>query len=163
MAIRDIQIWSADVACPFFLPVKRFEEGVWLHPSRLPLGSPWQGCCTAAGDAAISTAGELEQCNLGYASNCSRLPRERQWDAVRFAVSSDHESRVCLTYVCEKNHQPGGNGRLEFSVVTDRWVTSHPDPRIQKMAECFLESWRSRSRKITDGQPTSDLADNERN
>jgi len=156
--------WSAGVACPFFLPLTKFEEGVWLHPSRLPLGAPWQGCCTASGgEISVSTPAELEQCNLGYASTCPRLPSERQWDAIRFAVSSDHESRVCLTYVCEKNHQPGGNGRLEFSVVTDRWVTSHPDSRIQKMAECFLESWRAKSHKATDGEPAPDPSDDDRN
>jgi hypothetical protein len=152
------------VACPFFMPVKKFEEGVWPHPFRLPLGTPWQGRCTAPGsEATISTPSELEQCNLGYASTCPRLPRERQWDAVRFSVSSEHDSRVCLTYVCEKNHLPGSDGRLEFSITADRWVTSHCDARIQKMAECFLESWRSKSRNTTNNQAVEDLAGNDRN
>lgn len=152
------------MACPFFLPVKKFEEGVWLHPSRLPLGAPWQGCCTAAGsEATISTPTELERCNLGYATGCPRLPREREWDAVRFSVFSEHDSRVGLTYVCEKNHLPGGSGHLEFSITAGRWVTSHSDPRIQKMAECFLESWRAKSRSAAKSQAASVQTDNERN
>ena len=28
-------------------------------------------------------------CNLGYASNCSRLPQERACDAVRFGIARD--------------------------------------------------------------------------
>src|SRR5271154_267622 len=35
------------------------------------------------------TTDELKNCNLGYASNCSRLPRDRASDAIRFSVARD--------------------------------------------------------------------------
>ncbi len=105
-----------------------------------------------------------EFCNLGYAARCGRLPAERAWDAVRFAVtgavqiknqesqSSDGNSNergskrraanriVQLRYVCERDHQPVEDGRLEFDAGAARWVQPHADERVQKMAECFMES-----------------------
>lgn len=88
----------------------------------------------------------MAHCNLGYATDCPRLPKERKWDAIRFAVTSEHESRVCLAYVCERDHLPSDHGRLEYSVVQRRWLIFHPDARIQRMAECFLASWLAKSR-----------------
>src|SRR6266851_3660207 len=40
------------LACPFFLPSEKFDDGGWLHPSRLPLGDGWRGVCTASSQAA---------------------------------------------------------------------------------------------------------------
>jgi hypothetical protein len=34
---------------------------------------------------------------------------------------------------------------LEFDAQQREWTKPHPDPRLQKMAECFLESRRQRS------------------
>lgn len=78
------------------------------------------------------------------------------WDAVRFAVTSEHESRICLAYVCEKDHLPSAHGRLEYSVIQSRWLSSHPDLRIQKMAECFLESWFAKSRRSDDAETAAE-------
>jgi hypothetical protein len=76
------------VACPFFMPVEKLEDGNWLHASRLPLGCGWTGHCTAPGheNAAPSPEELRDFCNLGYAENCGRLPRERAWDSVRFGA-----------------------------------------------------------------------------
>jgi hypothetical protein len=76
------------VACPFFMPVEKLENGAWLHPGRLPLGCGWSGQCTAPGHAGeVPSQEELREfCNLGYAEGCGRLPRERAWDSVRFAA-----------------------------------------------------------------------------
>jgi hypothetical protein len=144
------------MACPFFMPTRKLDDGVWLHPSRLPLGCGWEGHCTAPGhEGAVPAPSRLhEECSLGYASTCPHLPEGRAWDAVRFAVSREYESRIRVAYVCERNHLPAEHGDLEYRVHDGQWTGCHPDRRIQKMAECFLESWMQRTRPATasDGQ-----------
>jgi hypothetical protein len=138
------------------MPVKKFENGSWLHPARLPLGAGWSGHCTAPGhEGDIPEQHVLEAfCNLGYASSCSWAPRDRPWDAVRFSVCAPPDSAVGepegdaavlharvlrVRYVCEKNHLPADNGNLEFDLSRSAWLRSHDDPRLQRMAECFLD------------------------
>ena len=124
------------------MPARR-SQAAWLHPSRLPLGAGWEGACTApAHEGAIPDS--FEPCNLGYARDCSRLPSERKWDAVRFAMVRESEARSLLTYVCEKDHQPAEHGTLEFQVDDGECLRPHPDARIQKMAECFLAARREK-------------------
>jgi len=139
---------EASLACPFFMPTRRFDAGEWLHPSRLPLGCGWEGYCTAPDHHGETPEPQRlkEECSLGYASNCPHLPAQRAWDAVRFAVSSENESHVLVAYVCEKNHLPAENGNLEFRFSDEAWARSHSDLRVQRMAECFLDSWRARKR-----------------
>ena len=151
------------MACPFFMPTAKLENGAWPHPARLPLGSGWSGHCTAPGHyGEVPEPDTLEQfCNLGYAGNCSRLPQERPWDAVRFAIAAQgeedtsHTRRPCpegetrssilqLRYVCERAHRPVEHGRLSFDPGGVGWLQRHPDDRVQKMAECFLESCQTR-------------------
>lgn len=144
------------MACPFFMPTRKSEDAIWIHPSRLPLGAGWEGNCTASGaEVSIPPGDQLAHCNLGYASECPRLPKERKWDAVRFAVTSEHESRICLAYVCERNHLPSEHGRLEYSVAHGRWLSLHGDLRIQRMAECFIDAWLLKSRRAS-GADTAD-------
>lgn len=130
------------MACPYFMPTSRSEERLWAHPERLPLGGGWTGCCTAPGhEGAVPSSDELKDgCNLGYARRCPRLPRERAWDAVRFALGRERAGRLQLTYVCEFQYRPGEQGTLEYDGALGRWIHGHPDARIQKMAECYLES-----------------------
>ncbi len=130
------------MACPFFMPVQKL-NGAWLHPSRLPLGGGWSGHCSAPGhEGTQPSENELQEfCNLGYASKCSRLPAERDCDAVRFSVARDHGSRLLLWFVCEAGHRPTTHGTLEYDVSGMRWISSHPDLRVQKMLECFVESY----------------------
>jgi len=144
------------LACPFFMPTRRSQDGVWIHPARLPLGCGWEGHCTAPGyEGTIPDVEQLQGgCNLGYAT-CPRLPQQRTWDAVRFAVAGEQESRISLSYVCEKNHLPCEHGRLEYIVQADQWVLPHSDPRIQRLAECFLASWLQRTRPQPDLQSES--------
>ncbi len=141
------------------MPVEKFENGTWPHPARLPLGGGWSGHCTApCHEGEIPPQHILEAfCNLGYASSCSWAPPERAWDAVRFAVSvpSDSERRegsktsgvdgqariLRLRYVCERNHLPVEHGDLEFDLTRSEWLRRHADARLQKMAECFLDSY----------------------
>jgi hypothetical protein len=136
------------LACPFFLPTKKYEGGGWPHPSRLPLGGGWHGICTAAGAGRIVPSDDqLQQwCNLGYAQDCPHLPLERTCDAVRFAVVSESQERITLCYACESGHRPGEQGRLEYVVAGGLWTRVHGDARIQKMAECYLQGYLEKTR-----------------
>lgn len=143
------------MACPYFMPLKRLENGNWPHPARLPLGGGWSGHCTALGhEGEVPPQHILEAfCNLGYASSCAWAPPQRAWDAVRFAVSApasiggagppaDAPARMLrLIYVCEREHRPITQGELMFDLARASWLQRHEDERIQKMAECFLDSY----------------------
>jgi hypothetical protein len=137
----------APMACPYFIPTEKFAGGSWPHRSRLPLGDGWRGLCTAAADQQLTPSDdELRQfCNLGYARQCPRLPVPRRFDAVRFSVARDREQRVQICYVLETSHSPGAHGMLEYDTGARRWISAHPDPRIQAMAWCCLQTYLERS------------------
>jgi hypothetical protein len=152
------------VACPFFMPTSKWEDGGWLHPARLPLGGGWTGHCSVPGhEGAKPEPDEVREfCNLGYASNCPRLPKERTADAVRFGVAHDRGSSLQLRYVFECGHRPAGHGMLEHDLALGRWTTTHPQMQIQKMAECFLQSYLLRkSRPATASLNASESHDTE--
>jgi hypothetical protein len=133
------------LSCPFFMPTQPSDKATFLHPSRLPLGGPWAGTCCAPGHQhAHPTSDELKDCNLGYALSCTRLPVERASDAVRFSMARENGTQLFLRFVCEKNYRPAGDGLLEYDSQRASWVSSHSDPQIQKMAECYLQSYLSR-------------------
>jgi len=141
------------MACPYFMPIEKLDGGNWPHPARLPLGCGWNGHCTAPGhEEAVPPRDVLEtSCNLGYATSCTWAPAERRWDAVRFAISAPQAGRnpqhaepvrtLHIRYVCERDHRPAGHGELEFDLARASWLRPHGDPRVQKMAECFLDSY----------------------
>jgi hypothetical protein len=136
------------LACPFFFPTERAYDIALPHPARLPLGAAWRGRCDAPGCAPQSPGNqELESCNLGYALKCPRLPSQRACDAIRFGVTRESGSSVSLQYVMEAAHQPAGHGLLEYDRVLGSWSVTHPEVRVQKMAECFLQSYLERSRR----------------
>ncbi len=130
------------MACPYFMPMERLDDGAWMHPARLPLGAGWTGHCTAPGHEGETPSGQQirDCCNLGYASTCSFRPGNCLFDSIRFAVMRESDELVVICYACEKNHRPGGAGRLEYERGRG-WLQPHPDTRIQKMAECYLESY----------------------
>lgn len=149
------KIEEPPVACPYFMPVTKLEGGNWPHPARLPLGSGWSGHCTAPGhEGEIPQTDILEAfCNLGYATSCPWAPGQRTTDAVRFAVAAPAEAgdsfpvgaRVLrLVYVCEREHHPVTRGELIFDLSSASWLRRHDDARIQRMAECFLDSYLKR-------------------
>jgi hypothetical protein len=125
------------------MPTSKLEDGGWLHPSRLPLGGGWSGYCCAPGhEGAEPTNQELrELCNLGYAAGCPRLPAERTCDAVRFSIASDRGVQLLMWFVYESGHRPAGHGMLEYDLLLGQWTSPHSDARIQKMAECYLQSY----------------------
>jgi hypothetical protein len=131
------------MACPFFVPTLKCEDSLWIHPSRLPLGAGWQGYCSAPGhEGDLPSNCEIRDwCNLGYAAACPRLPRERRSDAVRFAIARDGGDRLVVWCIGEAAHRPVDHAMLEYDVLRHDWVVPHPDPRTQKLAECYLESY----------------------
>lgn len=152
------------MACPFFMPIEKLENGPWLHPARLPLGCGWSGHCTAPGHENESPSHDelRDLCNLGYADGCTRLPRERIWDSVRFGartLGTGAENGRCksiqVRYVCERGHLPVENGFLVFDAAETRWANPHTDRRIQRMAECFLASYLERRKNQEVTQATS--------
>jgi hypothetical protein len=133
------------LACPFFAPTHRADDIAFPHPSRLPLGASWRGCCSAPGhEQAIPDVTELESCNLGYATSCPRLPKERSCDAVRFSVANDSGETISLQFVLENAYLPAAYGVLHYDGTVRGWTLPHSDPRIQKLAECFLQSYLDR-------------------
>jgi hypothetical protein len=137
------------LACPYFVPREIRNDGSWLHPARLPLGAGWTGnCCASGQEAAASDSALRDFCNLGNASACPHLPRDRDWDAVRFSISGTSSEQITLWYVCELAHAPVEHGKLTFSRTEERWLTTHTDSRVQRLAVCYLEAYRSR-RKAT--------------
>ena len=137
------------MACPFFMPTQKSEEGAWIHPSRLPLGAGWVGLCSAPGhEGTLPESSEIHEfCNMGYASTCHRLPVQRACDAVRFGIAHDRGQQVSIWFICETQHRPGEYGKLEYDGQRGGWAHSHADARIQKMAECYLESYLQRRPK----------------
>jgi hypothetical protein len=133
------------LACPFFVPIERADDLALPHPARLPLGAAWRGSCSASGhEHANLSHQELEGCNLGYAKLCSRLPKERNCDAVRFVVTNDSRERISLQFVFEAEYRPAGNGFLEYHAVLKNWSSSHSDQRIQRLADCFMQEYLER-------------------
>jgi hypothetical protein len=82
------------------------------------------------------------------------LPKERDWDAVRFSArilsgaGTGNGGQIQVRYVCEREHRPAEHGTLEFDVADSRCTQQHCDGRVQRMAECFLETYvEKRKRK----------------
>jgi hypothetical protein len=59
--------------------------------------------------------------------------------------------RIELQYVCERAHRPSEHGTLEFDSVALKWLRGHGDPRVQKMAECFLQAHLDRRKTMGGG------------
>ena len=97
------------------MPEERFESD-WPFPQRLPLGAGWTGTCTAPGhDGARPSEEELKSgCNIGYAKACSRLPAERNADAVRFALGEERDGILHVLFACEREYLPAGHGELLY-------------------------------------------------
>jgi hypothetical protein len=144
------------VACPFFFPVERSSAIGWAFPARLPLGVGYCGTCRASADAVTPTDTELRDfCNLGYASECGRMPEARFADCVRFALSKDEGTRILLQYVYERAHEPVKNGLVEYDCLAHQWIVSLSDGIVQRQAECFLSSYLER-RQISSFLPPKD-------
>ena len=137
------------MACPFFMPIEKLENGTWLHASRLPLGCGWSGHCTAPGhEGEVPSQEELRDfCNLGYAEGCTGCPVSEpgiQCVSVRELGNGWQEwapgAFGCVTFasaaIVPRKTASWSSMRMEA-----RWANPHPDSRVQRMAECFLASY----------------------
>lgn len=64
--------------------------------------------------------------------------------AARTVNAEGYESQhrqIRLMYVCERGHRPAEHGVLMFDPGSERWLQRHRDRRLQRMAECFLQSY----------------------
>jgi len=144
------------VACPFFMPDERFDAD-WPFPHRLPLGAGWSGTCAASGNVRPSDQELKSGCNLGYATGCSRLPKERAADAVRFALGEERDGLVHIRFAYERDFLPASHGELIYDATARCWRTTHSDACLLRMAECYLESQKSRR----DANPAADMSPTE--
>ena len=134
-----------NLACPFFVPLEIVRDGSWPHPSRLPLGAGWRGNCQASGFELPASDEHLHDfCNLGYATACPHLPHQRDWDAIRFSVAHVSREQLTICFVCELAHAPIEHGRLIFDLPHEVWLDPHHDPRVLKLATCYLQTYRAR-------------------
>ncbi len=133
------------MACPFFLPEQRLESD-WPFPQRLPLGAGWSGLCTAPGhEGARPNEEELKSgCNMGYAKSCTRLPERRDADAVRFVLGEERDGILRVIFACERAHLPAAHGEILYEKLTATWPMKHPDARVQRMAECYVQTQLAR-------------------
>ena len=124
------------MACPFFLPVRRLGSGGWNPAPRLPLGEAFGGSCQALAASPFEPPEAIQRdlCNSGYArGRCSHFPDSGAADAVRFSVIGDHDGRVTLVYILEKDHAP-----TEYRLMEQ--ATSAPEP-LASQARAFVESY----------------------
>jgi hypothetical protein len=89
-------------------------------------------------------------------------PGDRDYDAVRFSVARDQGSRLLLWFVCETGHRPAKHGTVEYDVEHGTWILSDSDqridPNIQKMLECYVQSYlQRRIQPATADSPSANL------
>jgi hypothetical protein len=131
------------------VPLEIVNDGSWPHPSRLPLGAGWTGNCRASGQELTASDTHIREfCNLGYATACPHLPPVRDWDAIRFAVARAAPDQVTITFVCELDHAPIEHGELAFDPASEAWLNPHPDPRVLRLANCYLQTFRARKSAV---------------
>src|SRR5262249_52130343 len=83
-------------------------------------------------------------CNVGYATGCTRLPQQRDADAVRFALGEERNGLLRVRFAYEREHLPAGHGELIYETATRRWQTAHTNPCLLRMAECYIASQMAR-------------------
>lgn len=133
------------MACPFFLPVARFDDRTWSIPPRLPLGEPFAGECHAAAEIATPDDATLRQCcNRGYGrGQCPRFPEHSDADAVRFHVIEQRNAELRIQYVFEKECWPVRHGVIEYG-GTLRGATGAV---LERQAAAFAESYLRRANR----------------
>ena len=152
------------MACPYFMPVAKLENGNWPHPARLPLGSGMERslhgswprrrnsgarCSGGILQSGIRQRLQLVAAGASRGMRCDSRSRRRPSLAEPGTRCRRGSARILLLrYVCERNHRPVEHGDLEFDLSRATWLRRHDDARIQKMAECFLESYLKKKSEI---------------
>ena len=130
------------MACPYFFPVARLENGPWIVPPRLPLGDAYAGECRAGASAFEPDEMHARQvCNSGYGRGCcDRFPETGPTDALRFHVAEDAGALLRIQYVFETAHWPGEHGLLECAADSPE-VRGTEDAILRRQARAFADSY----------------------
>ena len=83
----------------------------------LPLGDWWKGLCHA-------------------------VP-----GAVRFTISRHESGVIGIYYAVERDHHPFAQGRLEYSLAANAWVTPPETALLARQAEAYVESYLRRKKE----------------
>ena len=116
----------------------------------LPLGDWWKGICHAVPGAPEEAGGTWCEttCNLGYArGECVRFPEGPGPDAVRFSISSHEGAAIGIYYVVERDHHPFAQGRLEYSLTANGFVTAPETAILARQAQAYVESYLRRRKE----------------
>ncbi len=81
---------------------------------------------------------------MGYAGACRRLPQERDADAVRFALGEERDGVLHVRFAYERDYLPAGHGELIYETATRHWQSTHSNPCLLRMAECYIEAQMAR-------------------
>lgn len=140
------------MACPWFYPLEAMDAQQWPNPPRLPLGDPYAGECRAR-DGAPRTpdANSMRNlCNQGYARNsCAEFPDGNGPDAVRFGIAADNGEIVRIHFVVESGHLPHGQGAIQYSRDSRRFIPPLPEEILNRQAEAYLASYlRRKTRQV---------------
>jgi hypothetical protein len=139
------------VACPFFRPVARLEDGAWPQAPRVPLGDPCRGYCTAHADESVTPgAEELRSfCNTGYVKGrCGRFPNLPDVpDAIRFSLEQDCGGSLTLMYIEEKEYAPLRFGTLSYDVLGGTFAEQSEPENLRAQGHMFATSYLTRKVK----------------
>ena len=75
---------------------------------------------------------------------------------MRFSLACDLGAQLELWFVCEIAHRPAAHGKLAYDRALGQWISAHPDARIQKMADCYLQSYLLRKVQSISSSVTHD-------
>ena len=130
------------MACPYFFPTARLDNGSWVIPPRVPLGDAQTGECRANAIPFQPDEAHLrDACNCGYGRlGCERFPADAACDAVRFHVGEESGALIRIQYVFEKDSWPAGHGMLDYSLAA-REIRGTEDAILARQAEAFVESY----------------------
>jgi hypothetical protein len=133
------------MACPYFFPTARLENGSWVIPPRVPLGDGYAGECRATAVQFQPDESHLRNfCNMGYGRGvCEQFPRDGSVDAIRFHVREESAELIRIQCVAEKDCWPAGGSDLEYSIAA-REIQGANDPMVAKQAAVFVESYLRR-------------------
>lgn len=146
------------MACPYFIPAAILEGDLFPQRQRLPLGEGFRGSCCAGAECYEPSVDELRTlCNLGYprqyAERCPRCPLERDWDAVRLGCTRDEETRLVISFACERDFLPVESGELIYEIPAASWTSRHADVRVQSKAEAFVQAYLARRPRAIGATP----------
>jgi len=134
------------VACPYFYPVDRLDDGTWMKPPRLPLGALYRGLCHSVEGQQFEPDARAarECCNTGYArGKCARFPDHAVTDALRFSIEADANGVIEVVFVLEAGWSPARFGRAQWIRGALRCEEAL-DPVLRRQMEVFIVNYLER-------------------